>query len=119
MEAAFDLIAYTRKLEDAGFTREQAEMVGNIVSEQNKLRQDFQASAKLQNELATKADILLLKKDIESGILLLKKEIELGDAKNRETLMELQKQMNGIPYKLLIWQFGIGIALATIIAFHA
>lgn len=87
---AFDSLAYTRQLEKAGFTREQAEAQAEVfrtfadaVEERN--RQD----------LATKGNL-------------------------RETELRLQKEIQELKYAMLKWQIGVGIVLAGMMAkgFH-
>ncbi len=104
MYATFDAIAYARKLEQAGFTREQAE----IQAENARELRESQAEAirvfasdldeKTKKELATKEDVLFVRADL------------------RETELRLQKEIKATEYRLLVWQLGIGIAIISIMA---
>lgn len=93
METTFDTLAYARKLEQAGFTREQAEVqaeaFGNFSSQQDE---------KSKRELATRGDL----RETE---LRLQKEIE-----------QVRGEIRNAELRLLKWQWGIAIALAVIMA---
>ncbi len=89
----FDTLAYARKLEGVGFSREQAEVQAEA----------FRFFAESQNEknrqeLATKGDIAEV------------------NARLRETELRLQKEIRDTEMRLLKWQWGIALALAAIMA---
>lgn len=84
--AIFDTLGYAKKLEAAGFTREQAEVQANALREFTTLHEE-----QTRNELATKRDL-------------------------RETELRLQKEIEKLRYDMLKWQFGVAAALAVIMA---
>lgn len=73
---AFDTLAYARRLEGAGFSRQQAE---TLAEEQAKL---------IDERLATKADIALVNANIDAARLATKADLEKGLA---ETTSEALK----------------------------
>ena len=60
MEAAFDTLAYTRRLKAAGFSEEQAE------AQTEALHAAFREGAAARGAVATKADIETAKADLRS-----------------------------------------------------
>ncbi len=62
--AIFDTLAYAKKLKAVGFTEEQAEVQAETLSEI------------IDERLATKQDILALKKDIKELEILLKRDMK-------------------------------------------
>ena len=62
MEAAFDTLAYTRRLKAAGFSEEQAE------AQTEALHVAFREGAAARGEVATKADLETTKADLEASI---------------------------------------------------
>lgn len=91
--ATFDALAYARKLESVGFSRDQAE----TQAEAFRFFAESQ-SEKSRQELATKGDIAEL------------------NARLRETELRIQKEMKDIEMRLLKWQWGVALALAAIMA---
>lgn len=100
----FDTLACARKLEEAGFTRQQAEAQADAMRQQA----EVQASALREaiekydeagrRELATKADV-------RESELRLQKEIE-----------KIRAETEKVKYDLLKWQIGGWVALAAIMA---
>ena len=82
----FDSLGYFEKLKDAGFTEEQARVQAEAFRAFSELQEE-----KAGRELATKGDV-------------------------REAELRLQKEIQQTRYDLLKWQFGIGLALAAIMA---
>ena len=105
---AFDTLSYSKQLEDAGFTRQQAEVQATailaILEDKIASKRDLhETELRLQNEL--KETELRLQKDLRETELRLQNEIE-------KTRNEIEKTKNS----LLKWQFGVAITLATIMA---
>lgn len=100
----FDTLEYAKKLENAGFTREQAEVQADALK-----KFALEMDEKTRQELATKGDVreceLRLLKEIEK----VRKEIE-------EVRAELKTDIQKVKYDLLVWQIGGFIALAGIMA---
>lgn len=96
----FDTLEYARKLENAGFTRQQAEVQADALK-----KFALELDEKTRQELATKGDVreteLRLLKEIET----VRKEIETVRCENKATEI-----------RLLLWQAGIGLALTAIMA---
>ena len=82
----FDTLACARKLEEAGFTRQQAEVQASALREA--IEKYDEAG---RRELAAKADV-------------------------RESELRLQKEIEKVKYDLLKWQIGGWVALAAIMA---
>lgn len=91
--AAFDSLAYARRLESAGFTRAQAE----IQAEEFRTFAESQ-EARFRQELATRGDL----RETE---LRLQAEIE-----------KVRGEIKAAEMRLLKWQWGIALALAAIMA---
>ncbi len=96
----FDSLGYVRKLEEAGFTRQQAEAQAEAMREQleaqrtalqRELDKYDEAS---RRELATKGDVQDVRLEIE----------------------KVKSEIKATELRLLKWQFGIGFALAAIMA---
>ncbi len=90
---AFDTLAYSEKMQKAGFTRDQADAMAKANSEAFKNMVDTQ-------QLATKHDVELVKHDLE---------IALANTKH-----EILKWVMGLMLAqttLIITAFGIGIAI--------
>ncbi len=109
---AFDTLAYARRLEVAGFSRQQAE---TLAEEQAKLMDD---------RLATKADIealrLATKADIEALRLANKTDIEAlklaTNAGIREAELRLEGKIETVKADILKWIVGtIGIQTIVIV----
>lgn len=116
---AFDTLGYAKKLENAGFTREQAEAQANFLSE------IMTAKAVSKDYL----DARLREKEIEQQQELEERAISREfldtrlrelDSRIRESELRLQKEIEKIKYDLLKWQIGGFIAMAAIMAkgFH-
>ncbi len=89
----FDTLACARKLEEAGFTRQQAEVQASALREA--IEKYDEAG---RRELATKADV-------RESELRLQKEIE-----------KIRAETEKVKYDLLKWQIGGWVALAAIMA---
>ena len=96
---AFDTLKYAKRLKEAGFTEQQAEA---LASAQVDL---------IEANLATKTDILGLKRDIEALRAATKTDI-LGLKRDIEALRaDLQRDLKDLEYRLMIRLGGL-IALA-------
>ena len=94
---AFDTLAYARRLELAGFSRQQAEA---LAEEQAKL---------IDERLATKADIAAVRGDIEALRLTTKSDL-------RETELRLESRIEATKAETLKWLVGsMGIQTVVII----
>lgn len=78
---AFDILAYAKKLKEAGFTDIQAEVQAEALI------------AVIDHNLATKRDIMLLKKEMTLGQDNLKKEIEFFYSTLKRDMRELEKDL--------------------------
>lgn len=100
----FDSLGYAKKLEEAGFTRQQAEVQASALREQldaqnntfQRLIENYDESSR--KELATKGDVQDVRLEIE------------------KVRAELKTDIKSLELRLLKWQFGIGLALAAIMA---
>ena len=100
----FDSLGYAKKLEEAGFTRQQAEVQANVMREQLdaqnnaflRLIENYDESSR--KELATKGDVQDVRLEIE------------------KVRAELKTDIKFLELRLLKWQFCIGLALAAIMA---
>ena len=105
---AFDTLAYARRLEVAGFSRQQAE---TLAEEQAKLI-DERLATKADIEalrLATKADIASVKADIEGLKLATNSSI-------REAELRLEGKVEGVKADILKWMVGtMGVQTVVII----
>ncbi len=93
----FDTLACARKLEEAGFTRQQAE------AQADAMRQQAEVQASALREAIEKYD--------EAG----RRELA-AKADVRESELRLQKEIEKVKYDLLKWQIGGWVALAAIMA---
>ena len=89
----FDTLACARKLEEAGFTRQQAEAQADAMREANEKYDEAG-----RRELTAKADV-------RESELRLQKEIE-----------KIRAETEKVKYDLLKWQIGGWVALAAIMA---
>lgn len=80
MSASFDTLSYARRMEAVGFTRAQAEA---LAEEQAKL---------IDERLATKADIALLRSDIRSDFDKVRVEIEAIRASLARDIEQLRQE---------------------------
>ena len=107
----FDNRNYVSRLEQAGFTRMQAEAQAEVLTEHSEtLRAALQPLLRFYEEtahrdLATKGDVLDTRLEIEK----VRAEVEKVRA-------DLKSDMAKVKYDLLKWQIGIGIALVAIMA---
>ena len=125
----FDSLDYFERLKDAGVPEAQAKVQADVMRQQEEeRRQQTEAQrAALQAALdkldETTRKELATKGDVRESELRLQKEIEQvrGEIKERE--LRLQKEIEQVKcgikdaeLRLLKWQFGIGLALAAIMA---
>ena len=100
----FDSLGYAKKLEEAGFTRQQAEVQAVVLREQlDEQNHTFQKIIEAYDEssrkdLATKGDVQNVRLEIE------------------KVRAELKTDIKSLELRLLKWQFCIGLALAAIMA---
>ena len=78
----FDTLQCSKRLREAGFTEQQAEVQAEVIKEQAEHMQEI-----ISNDLATKADMKVLEKEIAE----IKKEIA-----------EIKKDINLLSYKLTV-----------------
>ncbi len=103
----FDSLGYAKKLEEAGFTREQAEIQAVALREQldaqnkafQKLIKDYDESSR--KELATKGDVQDVRLEIE---------------KVRAEVEKVRAEVQQVKYDLLKWQIAGWVTLAAIMA---
>ena len=107
----FDSLGYVKKLEAAGFTRQQAEAQADALREQTEaqaaalqkaLDKYDEASRK---DLATKGDI----QDVRTEIQDVRTEIQ--DVRNE--VQDVRLEMKSMEMRLLKWQLGIAAALGS------
>ena len=102
-----DSLAYARKLEQAGFSRQQAEAQAEVFQEQGeRLRAALQPILAFYEEatrkdLATRGDVLDTRLEIE---------------KVRAEVEKVRVDVEKSKYALLKWQIGIGLTLLTVMA---
>lgn len=96
----FDTLGIARRLEQAGFTREQAEAQAEVWKEQGEALQKFfsRQEADSRKQLATKGDVADVRLEIE------------------KVRAELKTDIESLKYALLKWQLGIGLAIVLIMA---
>ena len=111
MYATFDAIAYARKLEQAGFTREQAEIQAENVRELRESQAESLRSFSKELDEKTKKE-LATKGDLRETELRLQKEIE----QVRKEIEQVRVEIKSTEYRLLLWQIGIGVAIISLIA---
>lgn len=111
----FSAVEYIKKLREAKFTEEQAEIVVQIIEQQSERIEEQEAKIRIlqSREPATKNDL----REIELKIELVRKEI-------KEVELKLQKEIAESRNQTIIWVFGMfiifGGAIISIIAkgFH-
>lgn len=111
----FDSLGYAKRLEEAGFTRQQAEVQAITLREQldaqnsafQRIIENYDESSR--KELATKGDVQDVRLEIEKIRAELKTDIERVRA-------ELKTDIEKVKYDLLRWQIAGWIALAGIMA---
>ena len=114
----FDSLGYTKKREEAGFTRQQAEIQAIALREQ--LETQSSAFQKLiathdessRKELATKGDILDTRLEIEK----VHAEMEKVRAELKTDIEKVRAEVQQNKYDLLKWQIAGWVALAAIMA---
>ena len=105
---AFDTLAYSKKLIKLGFTQEQAEGFAELARQKDDAdKSAYEAlRAAMQDKLDAKDEALrrelATKADLQSEV--------------RATELRLQSEIRATELRLLKWQFGIGLALAVIMA---
>jgi hypothetical protein len=108
----FDTLAYARRLEVAGFSRQQAE---TLAEEQAKL---------LDERLATKSDLAVTSADLRADIAATKTELKADiealrlatNASIREAELRLEGQVEAVKADILKWMVGtIGIQTVVIV----
>lgn len=100
----FDSLGYAKKLEEAGFTRQQAEIQAFALREQleaqnnafQRIIENYDESSR--KELATKGDVQDVRLEIE------------------KVRAELKTDIEKVKYDLLKWQIAGWVALAAIMA---
>ena len=100
----FDSLGYAKKLEEAGFTRQQAEIQAIVLREEleaqnnafQRLIESYDESSR--KELATKGDVQDVRLEIE------------------KVRAELKTDIEKVKYDLLKWQIAGWVALAAIMA---
>ena len=121
----FDSLGYAKKLEEAGFTRQQAEIQAIALREEleaqssafQKLIATYDESSR--KELATKGDVQDTRLEIEKVRAEVEKaraEVEKVRAEVEKIRAEVKTDIKALALRLLKWQFGIGLALAAIMA---
>ena len=114
----FDSLGYAKKLEEAGFTRQQAEVQANVMREQLdaqnnaflRLIENYDESSR--KELATKGDVQDVRLEIEK----VRAEVEKVRAEVEKVRAELKTDIEKVKYDLLKWQIAGWVALAAIMA---
>ena len=125
----FDNRNYVSRLEQAGFTRMQAEAQAEVLTEHSEtLRAALQPLLRFYEEtaykdLATKGDVLdtrleieKVRAEVEKVRAELKVDIENTRVEVEKVRADLKVDMAKAKYDLLKWQIGIGIALVAIMA---
>ena len=137
----FDSIACVRMLEEGGFTRQQAEVLTEILRQQAELqaeallRQSEERYAALRRELrqtlqreldrhdeasrrdlATRGDVQDVRLEIEKVRAELKTDIERVRAELKTDIEKVRTDVERVKYDLLKWQIGGWVALAAIMA---
>jgi hypothetical protein len=93
---AFDTHAYVKRLRSVGFTEEQAEVLAST-------HVDL-----IENRLATKRDIIELKRDIAEPRTELKRD-------SKELELSLEAKISAQKVDLIKWVIGVAFAQATLI----
>jgi hypothetical protein len=94
---SFDSLAYAKRLQAGGFTREQAEVLAE------------EQAALIDDRLATKEDIEGVRVDIESLRLTTQKDLE-------STRLSLTAEIEKTKSEILKWMFGQTVFLLTSLA---
>lgn len=114
----FDSLGYVKKLEAAGFTRQQAEAQADALREQTEAQAAVLQKAldkydeASRKDLATKGDIQDVRAEIQGVRLELKQDLQ--DA--RLEIEKVRAEVEKVKYDLLKWQIGGWLALAAIMA---
>ncbi len=114
----FDSLGYAKKLEEAGFTRQQAEVQANALREQldaqnnafQRLIENYDESSR--KELATKGDVQDTRLEIEK----VRAEVEKVRAELKTDIEKVRAEAQQNKYDLLKWQIAGWVALAAIMA---
>ncbi len=107
----FDTLAYARKFEEAGFTRQQAEAQADAMRQQAEVQVSALREAIEKYDEAGRRE-LAAKADVRESELRLQKEIE----KVRAEIERVRAETEKVKYDLLKWQIGGWVALAAIMA---
>jgi hypothetical protein len=113
--AAFDTLAYANRLKQGGFPEKQAEILAEVQSESLKELIDEKLATKHDIELVRK-DIVLVKRDIKEFESSTKKEIELIRHDMKELEEKLRAEINEMGYKMTIRLGGMLIVGIGVIA---
>ncbi len=110
MEAAFDTLAYTRRLKAAGFSEEQAE------AQTEALHVVFREGAAARGDVATRADIEATKADIEAELAGLAAKAELAGLATKAELAALEVRMTNRLYAAVFAGFALnaGLVIAVV-----
>ena len=101
MSIAFDTLKYARRLRDAGFPTDQAEAMAEA---QNEALRDT-----LDGQVATKADILKLEKEIQAVDANLRAEIQAVEGR-----LDIKFERTNADILLLKWMLGV-VMVAVVI----
>lgn len=121
----FDNRNYVTRLEQAGFTRMQAEVQAEVLTEHSEtLRAALQPLLRFYEEtahkdLATKGDVLDTRLEIErvrAETEKVRAEVEKVRADLKVDIEKVRAEVEKNKFDLLKWQIGIGIALVAIMA---
>ena len=125
----FDNRNYVSRLEQAGFTRMQAEVQAEVLTEHSEtLRAALQPLLRFYEEtahkdLATKGDVLdtrleieKVRAEVEKVRADLKVDIEKVRSDLKADIEKIRADVEKNKFDLLKWQIGIGIALVAIMA---
>ena len=121
----FDSLGYAKKLEEAGFTRQQAEVQANALREQldaqnnafQRLIENYDESSR--KELATKGDVQDTRLEIEkvrAEVEKVRAEVEKVRAELKTDIEKVRAEAQQNKYDLLKWQIAGWVALAAIMA---
>lgn len=104
MTMAFDTLSYAKKLESAGFTHEQARAQAEALAEI------------VSDNLATKADIAALQRDMKEMETSLRREIKELEVKLTREIRELDAKIAAMADKLTIRLGGIVVVGIAVLA---
>ena len=121
----FDSLGYAKKLEEAGFTRQQAEVQASALREQldaqnnafQRLIENYDESSR--KELATKGDVQDTRLEIEkvrAEVEKVRAEVEKVRAELKTDIEKVRAEAQQNKYDLLKWQIAGWVALAAIMA---